>query len=183
MSSCQRRDKTVLDSFLCLFHSYIQYCPEFSSFCLFFTFLSLSHISSARSLFYSSEGSEVSSYFRGNKLSVSLCLQLLRDLKAAFLLFSVLVTFSVKHTHTHKPYSDTEALLPISFFFSFFSFLKSAEEEDDAGYLDVAVSELKHPPPQLSPMPEGLTNHQVQLTAAPSHMKMCNSYTGSQLRK
>ncbi|XP_015230836.1 PREDICTED: rho guanine nucleotide exchange factor 10-like protein isoform X2 [Cyprinodon variegatus] len=35
------------------------------------------------------------------------------------------------------------------------------EEEDDAGYLDVAVSELKHPPPQLSPMPEGLTNHQV----------------------
>ncbi|XP_062419876.1 LOW QUALITY PROTEIN: rho guanine nucleotide exchange factor 10-like protein [Pungitius pungitius] len=35
------------------------------------------------------------------------------------------------------------------------------EEEDDAGYLDVAVSEMKHPPPQLSPMPEGLTNHQV----------------------
>ncbi|XP_047438370.1 rho guanine nucleotide exchange factor 10-like protein isoform X2 [Mugil cephalus] len=35
------------------------------------------------------------------------------------------------------------------------------EEEDDAGYLDVAVSEFKHPPPQLSPMPEGLTSHQV----------------------
>ncbi|XP_034724155.1 rho guanine nucleotide exchange factor 10-like protein isoform X4 [Etheostoma cragini] len=35
------------------------------------------------------------------------------------------------------------------------------EEEDDAGYLDVAMSEVKHPPPQLSPMPEGLTNHQV----------------------
>ncbi|XP_051270583.1 rho guanine nucleotide exchange factor 10-like protein isoform X3 [Dicentrarchus labrax] len=35
------------------------------------------------------------------------------------------------------------------------------EEEDDAGYLDVAVSEDKHPPPQLSPMPEGLTSHQV----------------------
>ncbi|XP_017264413.1 rho guanine nucleotide exchange factor 10-like protein isoform X3 [Kryptolebias marmoratus] len=35
------------------------------------------------------------------------------------------------------------------------------EEEDDAGYLDVAVSDVKHPPPQLSPMPEGLTNHQV----------------------
>ncbi|KAM7422045.1 hypothetical protein PAMA_010230 [Pampus argenteus] len=35
------------------------------------------------------------------------------------------------------------------------------EEEDDAGYLDVAVSEVKHPPPQLSPMPEGLTSHQV----------------------
>ncbi|XP_026162721.1 rho guanine nucleotide exchange factor 10-like protein isoform X2 [Mastacembelus armatus] len=35
------------------------------------------------------------------------------------------------------------------------------EVEDDAGYLDVAVSEIKHPPPQLSPMPEGLTNHQV----------------------
>lgn len=40
----------------------------------------------------------------------------------------------------------------------------SAEEEDDAGYLDVSVSEVKHPPPQLSPMPEGLTSHQVQLT-------------------
>ncbi|XP_031727608.1 rho guanine nucleotide exchange factor 10-like protein isoform X1 [Anarrhichthys ocellatus] len=35
------------------------------------------------------------------------------------------------------------------------------EEEDDAGYLDVAVSEVKHPPPQLSSMPEGLTSHQV----------------------
>ncbi|KAM8917651.1 rho guanine nucleotide exchange factor 10-like protein isoform 2-T4 [Spinachia spinachia] len=35
------------------------------------------------------------------------------------------------------------------------------EEDDDAGYLDVAVSDMKHPPPQLSPMPEGLTNHQV----------------------
>ncbi|CAN9511965.1 unnamed protein product [Ophioblennius macclurei] len=35
------------------------------------------------------------------------------------------------------------------------------EEEDDAGYLDVNVSEVKHPPPQLSPMPEGLTSHQV----------------------
>uniref|UniRef100_A0A8C6SP29 Rho guanine nucleotide exchange factor (GEF) 10-like a n=2 Tax=Neogobius melanostomus TaxID=47308 RepID=A0A8C6SP29_9GOBI len=35
------------------------------------------------------------------------------------------------------------------------------EEEDDAGYLDVAMSEVKHPPPQLSPMPEGLTSHQV----------------------
>lgn len=39
----------------------------------------------------------------------------------------------------------------------------SAEVEDDAGYLDVAVSEVKHPPPQLSPMPEGLTSHQVHI--------------------
>uniref|UniRef100_A0A3B3ZXK9 DH domain-containing protein n=1 Tax=Periophthalmus magnuspinnatus TaxID=409849 RepID=A0A3B3ZXK9_9GOBI len=37
----------------------------------------------------------------------------------------------------------------------------SSEEEDDAGYLDVAMSEVKHAPPQLSPMPEGLTSHQV----------------------
>uniref|UniRef100_A0A8D0A2G8 Rho guanine nucleotide exchange factor 10 like n=1 Tax=Sander lucioperca TaxID=283035 RepID=A0A8D0A2G8_SANLU len=44
------------------------------------------------------------------------------------------------------------------------SFLQRKDQlgnEDDAGYLDVAVSEVKHPPPQLSPMPEGLTNHQV----------------------
>ncbi|CAL8336914.1 unnamed protein product [Merluccius merluccius] len=33
--------------------------------------------------------------------------------------------------------------------------------EDDAGYLEVAVSEVKHPPPQLSPMPEGLSSQQV----------------------
>ncbi|KAJ3602711.1 hypothetical protein NHX12_030460, partial [Muraenolepis orangiensis] len=33
--------------------------------------------------------------------------------------------------------------------------------EDDAGYLEVAVSEVKHPPPQLSPMPDGLSNQQV----------------------
>ncbi|XP_056129365.1 rho guanine nucleotide exchange factor 10-like protein [Lampris incognitus] len=38
---------------------------------------------------------------------------------------------------------------------------QSEDQEDDAGYLDVAVSEVKHPPPQLSPMPEGLTSQQV----------------------
>ncbi|KAK2885639.1 hypothetical protein Q8A67_016476 [Cirrhinus molitorella] len=35
------------------------------------------------------------------------------------------------------------------------------DTEEDSGYLDVTVSELKHPPPQLSPMPEGLSNQQV----------------------
>ncbi|XP_029682382.1 rho guanine nucleotide exchange factor 10-like protein isoform X2 [Takifugu rubripes] len=35
------------------------------------------------------------------------------------------------------------------------------EEEDDAGYLDVVMSEEKHPPPQLSSMPQGLTSQQV----------------------
>lgn len=38
------------------------------------------------------------------------------------------------------------------------------EEEDDAGYLDVVMSEEKHPPPQLSSMPQGLTSQQVHLT-------------------
>ncbi|XP_036388671.1 rho guanine nucleotide exchange factor 10-like protein isoform X2 [Megalops cyprinoides] len=37
----------------------------------------------------------------------------------------------------------------------------SEDTEDDAGYLDVTVSESKHPPPQLCPMPEGLTSQQV----------------------
>ncbi|XP_021329343.1 rho guanine nucleotide exchange factor 10-like protein isoform X4 [Danio rerio] len=45
------------------------------------------------------------------------------------------------------------------------SFLSKKEctddTEDDTGYLDVTVSELKHPPPQLSPMPEGLSSQQV----------------------
>uniref|UniRef100_A0A8C7IFN3 Rho guanine nucleotide exchange factor 10 like n=1 Tax=Oncorhynchus kisutch TaxID=8019 RepID=A0A8C7IFN3_ONCKI len=37
----------------------------------------------------------------------------------------------------------------------------SEDVEDDAGYLDVAVSEVKQPPAQLSPMPEGLSSQQV----------------------
>lgn len=63
------------------------------------------------------------------------------------------------HTHTHK-----ELFFKTFLYFSPLSLPLpplSAEEEDDAGYLDVAVSEVKHPPPQLSPMPEGLTSHQV----------------------
>ncbi|XP_051962088.1 rho guanine nucleotide exchange factor 10-like protein [Xyrauchen texanus] len=35
------------------------------------------------------------------------------------------------------------------------------DTEDNSGYLDVTVSELKHPPPQLTPMPEGLSNQQI----------------------
>uniref|UniRef100_A0A4W5QUC2 DH domain-containing protein n=1 Tax=Hucho hucho TaxID=62062 RepID=A0A4W5QUC2_9TELE len=37
----------------------------------------------------------------------------------------------------------------------------SEDVEDDAGYLDVAVSDVKHPLAQLSPMPEGLNSQQV----------------------
>uniref|UniRef100_A0A4W4FRL0 DH domain-containing protein n=1 Tax=Electrophorus electricus TaxID=8005 RepID=A0A4W4FRL0_ELEEL len=35
------------------------------------------------------------------------------------------------------------------------------DAEDDAGYLDVIVSETKHPPAQLGPMPEGLNSQQI----------------------
>ncbi|CAL8383476.1 unnamed protein product [Boreogadus saida] len=35
------------------------------------------------------------------------------------------------------------------------------DPEDDAGYLEVAVSEVKHPPPVLCPMPDGLSNQQT----------------------
>uniref|UniRef100_A0A8C7RJ72 Rho guanine nucleotide exchange factor 10 like n=1 Tax=Oncorhynchus mykiss TaxID=8022 RepID=A0A8C7RJ72_ONCMY len=41
------------------------------------------------------------------------------------------------------------------------SHVTEADVEDDAGYLDVAVSDVKHPPAQLSPMPEGLSSQQV----------------------
>ncbi|XP_078095175.1 rho guanine nucleotide exchange factor 10-like protein isoform X1 [Mustelus asterias] len=46
------------------------------------------------------------------------------------------------------------------------SFLQKREpqdqyEDDDAGYLDVQVSDSKHPPPELSPMPAGLTPQQI----------------------
>ncbi|XP_045912462.1 rho guanine nucleotide exchange factor 10-like protein isoform X1 [Micropterus dolomieu] len=37
----------------------------------------------------------------------------------------------------------------------------TGEGKDDAGYLDVSVCEFKHPPPQLCPMPEGLSSQQV----------------------
>ncbi|MFT7814163.1 rho guanine nucleotide exchange factor 10-like protein isoform X1 [Arapaima gigas] len=36
----------------------------------------------------------------------------------------------------------------------------SDQAEDDAGYLDVMLSEVKHPPPELGPMPEGLSSQQ-----------------------
>ncbi|XP_076848042.1 rho guanine nucleotide exchange factor 10-like protein isoform X2 [Brachyhypopomus gauderio] len=36
-----------------------------------------------------------------------------------------------------------------------------ADVEDDSGYLDVTVSDVKHPPPQLCPMPEGLSSQQI----------------------
>ncbi|XP_041861077.1 rho guanine nucleotide exchange factor 10-like protein [Melanotaenia boesemani] len=45
------------------------------------------------------------------------------------------------------------------------SFLQSkdstGEGKDDAGYMDVSVCELKHPPAKLCPMPEGLSSQQV----------------------
>uniref|UniRef100_A0AAR2JF12 DH domain-containing protein n=1 Tax=Pygocentrus nattereri TaxID=42514 RepID=A0AAR2JF12_PYGNA len=45
------------------------------------------------------------------------------------------------------------------------SFLSKKENtddtEDDSGYLDVTVSDAKHPPPQLCPMPDGLSNQQI----------------------
>ncbi|XP_038677504.1 rho guanine nucleotide exchange factor 10-like protein isoform X2 [Scyliorhinus canicula] len=46
------------------------------------------------------------------------------------------------------------------------SFLQKREpqdqyEEDAAGYLDVQVLDSKHPPPELSPMPAGLTSQQI----------------------
>uniref|UniRef100_A0A3P8WUE0 Rho guanine nucleotide exchange factor 10 like n=1 Tax=Cynoglossus semilaevis TaxID=244447 RepID=A0A3P8WUE0_CYNSE len=76
-----------------------------------------------------------------------------------FLSQSLPHTHTHTHTHTHK-----ELFFKTFLYFSPLSLPLpplSAEEEDDAGYLDVAVSEVKHPPPQLSPMPEGLTSHQV----------------------
>ncbi|KAI4881281.1 hypothetical protein NFI96_032545, partial [Prochilodus magdalenae] len=45
------------------------------------------------------------------------------------------------------------------------SFLNKKENtddtEDDSGYLDVSVSEVKHPPAQLCPMPDGLNSQQI----------------------
>ncbi|XP_030632625.1 rho guanine nucleotide exchange factor 10-like protein [Chanos chanos] len=37
----------------------------------------------------------------------------------------------------------------------------SEDAEDDAGYLDVTVSESKHPPAELGPMPDGLSSQQI----------------------
>ncbi|XP_035514794.1 rho guanine nucleotide exchange factor 10-like protein [Morone saxatilis] len=37
----------------------------------------------------------------------------------------------------------------------------AGEGKDDAGYMNVSVCELRHPPPQLCPMPEGLSSQQV----------------------
>ncbi|XP_014195960.1 rho guanine nucleotide exchange factor 10-like protein isoform X1 [Haplochromis burtoni] len=37
----------------------------------------------------------------------------------------------------------------------------TGDGKDDAGYMDVFLCEVKHPPPQLCPMPEGLSSQQV----------------------
>ncbi|XP_051531164.1 rho guanine nucleotide exchange factor 10-like protein [Myxocyprinus asiaticus] len=37
----------------------------------------------------------------------------------------------------------------------------SEDIEDDTGYLDVMVSEAKHPPAQMGPMPDGLSSQQI----------------------
>uniref|UniRef100_A0A669EM47 Rho guanine nucleotide exchange factor 10 like n=1 Tax=Oreochromis niloticus TaxID=8128 RepID=A0A669EM47_ORENI len=37
----------------------------------------------------------------------------------------------------------------------------TGDGKDDAGYMDVSLCEVKHPPPQLCPMPEGLSSQQV----------------------
>uniref|UniRef100_A0A3Q3SB62 Rho guanine nucleotide exchange factor 10-like protein n=1 Tax=Mastacembelus armatus TaxID=205130 RepID=A0A3Q3SB62_9TELE len=37
----------------------------------------------------------------------------------------------------------------------------TGDGKDDTGYMNVSVCELKHPPPQLCPMPEGLSSQQV----------------------
>ncbi|CAK6974425.1 LOW QUALITY PROTEIN: rho guanine nucleotide exchange factor 10-like protein [Scomber scombrus] len=37
----------------------------------------------------------------------------------------------------------------------------TGEGKDDAGYMDVSLCEIKHPPPQLCPMPEGLSSQQI----------------------
>lgn len=36
-------------------------------------------------------------------------------------------------------------------------------EEEDTGFLEVTVSDMKHPPPELGPMPEGLSPQQVSV--------------------
>lgn len=72
----------------------------------------------------------------------------------------------ITHTHAHTCTLLYKLLFILPTVLCLFLHL-SAEEEDDAGYLDVAVSEEKHPPPQLSSMPEGLTSHQVHLTVYP----------------
>lgn len=82
------------------------------------------------------------------------------DLKAAFLLFPL--PFLVFLLSVTRPCTHTLSLL--NSFYIVSPLLVPAEEEDDAGYLDVAMSEVRHPPPQLSSMPEGLTSHQVHLS-------------------
>lgn len=41
----------------------------------------------------------------------------------------------------------------------------AGDGKDDAGYIDVFLCEVKHPPPQLCPMPEGLSSQQVCMSA------------------
>lgn len=49
----------------------------------------------------------------------------------------------------------------------------AGEGKDDAGYMDVSVCELKHPPPQLCPMPEGLNSQQVCIDVSVCTLNAC----------
>uniref|UniRef100_A0A672LDG6 Rho guanine nucleotide exchange factor 10 like n=1 Tax=Sinocyclocheilus grahami TaxID=75366 RepID=A0A672LDG6_SINGR len=67
---------------------------------------------------------------------------------------------SLQEAFIHPPESYV-CICPQSEFNCAFDSQCADDTEEDSGYLDVTVSELKHPPPQLSPMPEGLSSQQV----------------------
>lgn len=58
----------------------------------------------------------------------------------------------------------------------------AGEGRDDAGYLDVSVCELKHPPPQLCPMPEGLSSQQVSSTLKMASFSSSAAYLESSIQ-
>uniref|UniRef100_A0A3Q1AM20 DH domain-containing protein n=1 Tax=Amphiprion ocellaris TaxID=80972 RepID=A0A3Q1AM20_AMPOC len=72
------------------------------------------------------------------------------------------VTLSLLRPHCYTPVLALHCISSVSFSVNkAIVFDGAGEEKDDAGYMDVSVCELKHPPPQLSPMPEGLSSQQV----------------------
>uniref|UniRef100_A0A8C7KAI6 Rho guanine nucleotide exchange factor 10 like n=1 Tax=Oncorhynchus kisutch TaxID=8019 RepID=A0A8C7KAI6_ONCKI len=90
---------------------------------------------------------------------LSPCLSLSLSLLSPSLLFQVQMLMKAARNGTKDGLEKTKLAMMRKV--SFLQKKETTGNDDDAGYLDVMVSEVKHPPPQLSPMPKGLSTQQI----------------------
>uniref|UniRef100_A0A8C7K6U7 Rho guanine nucleotide exchange factor 10 like n=1 Tax=Oncorhynchus kisutch TaxID=8019 RepID=A0A8C7K6U7_ONCKI len=97
--------------------------------------------------------------WRLKDIILSPCLSLSLSLLSPSLLFQVQMLMKAARNGTKDGLEKTKLAMMRKV--SFLQKKETTGNDDDAGYLDVMVSEVKHPPPQLSPMPKGLSTQQI----------------------